>query len=167
MNCRLPMMSLRSSMKLKLQRSTLRRVGVGTLLIKNTNHTNTSADTTLLWQHNILTGKICYTSWNQLNGIIFILLTTDHSFIVSHMCVYVCVLLHFWTHCPVCGVIRDPGVTREAALHNGVVVLVLLAVFHKTAHTHTHTCREKAHHTQKHTPFSIGLVLQIRGVNVH
>ena len=68
------------------------------------------------------------------------------------MCVYVCILSHVCVYCPVCGVIGDPGVTGEAALHDGIVVQVLLAVFHKTAHPqmqrHTHTHTRTRGHTQ-------------------
>lgn len=67
------------------------------------------------------------------------------------MCVSVCVLSHFCVHCPMCGVIRDPGVTGKAALHNGIVVQVLLAVFHKTAHPHTNA--EARTHTKTHTQY--------------
>ena len=45
---------------------------------------------------------------------------------------------HFCIHGPVCRVIRDPGITGKAALHDGIMVQILLAVFYKTIHTHTH-----------------------------
>lgn len=65
-----------------------------------------------------------------------------------------------------CGVIRDPGVAWKASLHNGVVVLVLLAVFHKTGRTHK--CRgihaHKNTHTNRHTQYyCISEIITVNG----
>lgn len=46
---------------------------------------------------------------------------------------------HFRVHRPVRRVVGDPGVTGKAALHDGIVVLVLLAVLQETAGKQMHT----------------------------
>lgn len=64
-----------------------------------------------------------------------------------------CIVSHFCVHRPVRGVIRDPGVTGQASLHNGIVVQVLLAVFQKTAHPRTSAvaCAHTRTHMHAHT----------------
>lgn len=46
---------------------------------------------------------------------------------------------HFRVHGPVRRVVRDPGVAGKAALHDGIVVLVLLAVLQEAAEKQMHT----------------------------